>query len=74
VLDHYGRVMTDPALAAAVQSRLERLPATSEFWLKLLAPYLACVNANGFGSLQQFVERLLAVTAITSCGARIGLM
>lgn len=58
VLDHYGRVMTDPALAVAVQSRLERLLATGRFWLKLSAPYLASVNADGFGGLQPFVERL----------------
>ena len=58
VLDHYGRAMTAPALAPAVQSRLEQLLATGKVWLKLSAPYLAAVSAADFGSLQEFVERL----------------
>lgn len=58
VLDHYGRAMTDPSLATAVQTRLDRLLATGKVWLKLSAPYLASADADGIGSLQEFVERL----------------
>jgi len=58
VLDHYGRAMTDPSLATAVQSRLEQLLATGKVWLKMSAPYLASVAPDDFGGLQEFVERL----------------
>lgn len=58
VLDHYGRAMTDPALASAVQARLEQLLASGKFWLKLSAPYLASAGAENIDSLQEFVERL----------------
>lgn len=58
VLDHYGRAMTDPSLAAAVQTRLHQLLATGKVWLKLSAPYMASVDADDVGSLQEFVEHL----------------
>ena len=58
VLDHYARVMSDPVLALAVQSRLEQLLASGKVWLKLSAPYLASVKADDFCGLQECVERL----------------
>jgi D-galactarolactone isomerase len=58
VLDHFGRAMTDPALATAMRSRLEQMLATGKIWLKLSAPYLATVGSDGFGSLHEFIERL----------------
>lgn len=51
--------MTDPALASAVQSRLDGLLATGKVWLKLSAPYLASATADGFDDLRQFVESIL---------------
>jgi D-galactarolactone isomerase len=57
VLDHYGRAMTDPALATAMQSRLEQMLATGKVWLKLSAPYLASMGKE-FDGLHEFVHHL----------------
>jgi D-galactarolactone isomerase len=58
VLDHFGRAMTDPELATAMQSRLEQMLASGKVWLKMSAPYLASVGAEGFDGLREFVQHL----------------
>lgn len=58
VLDHYGRAMTDPALAPAVRSRLAQMLATGKVWVKLSAPYLAALDACGLDGLHEFVDAL----------------
>lgn len=46
VLDHCGRMLSDPGLGLAVVHALDRLLATGRVWMKLSAPYLAASTPN----------------------------
>ena len=59
VLDHFGRIQTEPTLEPAVRERLEQMLSTGKVWLKLSAPYLAMADGGNLEDLQDFVKRLL---------------
>ena len=60
VLDHCGRMLSDPGLGLAPRHALDRLLATGRVWMKLSAPYLAASTPN---ETEQLLDALVPLVA-----------
>lgn len=60
VLDHCGRMLSDPGLGLAPLRALDRLLATGKVWMKLSAPYLAVSTPN---ETERLVDSLAPLAA-----------